>query len=231
MFEYRLRKSARARHVRLRVSSEYGLEVVVPEGFAVAYIPRLLAEREHWIRAALERMQGDRADTAWCVPDRIALPAMAKLWQVQVQTTAAASVTVRAIGADGLQLRGCVDNEQKCRAALGRWLVREARDYLEPRLHALSRQTGLRYRRVCIKRQKTRWGSCSRDKTISLNAKLLFLPPPVVDYVLVHELCHLAEMNHSTRFWALVEKHCPDYRPRRALLKDVSDRIPRWCPT
>ena len=81
-----------------------------------------------------------------------------------------------------------------------------------PRLHRLSLKMGHQFRRTSVERPKTRWASCSRRRSISLNAKLLFLPPELVDYVLIHELCHLLEMNHSKRFWTLVMQHTPEFR-------------------
>jgi len=98
-----------------------------------------------------------------------------------------------------------------------------------PRLRALSEHTGMHHRSVSVRRQKTRWASCSRRKAISLNVKLLFLPPVLADYVLLHELCHTIELNHSKRFWALVARHCPDYQRHDAMLRDMWDRIPRWA--
>ena len=79
---------------------------------------------------------------------------------------------------------------------------------------------GVSYDRIRIAGQKTRWGSCSSNKTLSFNWKLMLAPPKVLDYVVVHEICHLREMNHSPRFWALVESLMPDYKQQRKWLKE-----------
>src|SRR3990172_3665456 len=92
-----------------------------------------------------------------------------------------------------------------------------------------SHDLGLPYQRALIRRQKTRWGSCSRDGTISLNAKLLFLSPETVNYVMIHELCHRVELNHSPRFWRLVERHCPDFRRINAQRRDLWKAVPHWA--
>lgn len=79
---------------------------------------------------------------------------------------------------------------------------------------------GLYSRRITIKNQKTRWGSCSSKKNLNFNYKLAYMPQEVMDYVVVHELAHLRHMNHSREFWALVEQYLPDYRERRRWLKE-----------
>ena len=78
------------------------------------------------------------------------------------------------------------------------------------------------YGRVFIKDQRTLWGSCSGKRNLNFNRRLAAAPPEVLDYVVIHELCHLREMNHSKRFWALVAEACPDYAARRKWLKDNS---------
>ncbi len=234
LFEYRLRESSRARYVHLRVSPEQGLEVIVPEGYKrAADIPRLLERKRRWIHAALERAEINRKfldpEAAWRMPVQITLPALGKSWEVRTRATNAAGARLRAIATDCLEISGRIDDERACWTALGRWLVRQAHEHLVPRLQVLGKQTGLRHRHVCVRRQKTRWASCSRHKAISLNVKLLFLSPELVAYVLLHELCHTVELNHSKRFWILVERHCPDYRQRDAMLREMQERVPHWA--
>jgi hypothetical protein len=151
------------------------------------------------------------------------------VWHVTTRETDVPWVAVREVGPDQLLIFGAIDNELACRSALARWLIRQTREYLVPRLQSISLKTGLHHRGVLIKRQRTRWASCSRRGMISINAKLLFLPPPAVDYVMTHELCHLKEMNHSKQFWQLVEQHYPAYRAVDAQLRDMWKLVPRWA--
>ncbi len=89
---------------------------------------------------------------------------------------------------------------------------------------------GVTYGRITIRHQKTRWGSCSAKGNLNFNCLLMLAPSRVLDYVVIHELCHRKEMNHSPAFWVLVERFCPDYRQSRKWLKengkDLIDRIP-----
>ena len=83
----------------------------------------------------------------------------------------------------------------------------------------------VRYGRIAIRRQKTRWGSCSNKGNLNFNCLLMLMPDEVVDYVVVHELCHLIEMNHSKSFWKLVEEVMPDYKENRKWLRDHGSEI------
>jgi predicted metal-dependent hydrolase len=96
-----------------------------------------------------------------------------------------------------------------------------ARAVLVPQIHEWSTRLGVMPSRVVIKKVSSRWGSCSSRGVVSLNYKLLFLPHELQEYVVVHELCHLKELNHSARFWALVAQALPDYRAREARLRSV----------
>ena len=112
----------------------------------------------------------------------------------------------------------CYTPEQ--RSALEKHYREAAKEYFPKRAAYYAAFLGVSYDRIRIAGQKTRWGSCSSNKTLSFNWKLMLAPPKVLDYVVVHEVCHLREMNHSPRFWALVESLMPDYKQQRKWLKD-----------
>ena len=98
-------------------------------------------------------------------------------------------------------------------------LKKRAEAELLPRLRIWAEKAGVTYNRVTIRSQKTRWGSCSARGNLSLNCLLMLCPGEAADYVMVHELCHRREMNHSARFWAEVARVMPDYPAARAWLR------------
>ncbi|MDE7178557.1 MAG: M48 family metallopeptidase [Lachnospiraceae bacterium] len=111
------------------------------------------------------------------------------------------------------------------RTALEKRYIAAAKDYFPKRAAYFAPITGGNYQRITIRDQKTRWGSCSAKGTLSFNWRLMLAPPAVLDYVVVHELCHLTHMNHSKAFWALVESACPDYRAHRKWLKEHGQEL------
>jgi hypothetical protein len=122
-------------------------------------------------------------------------------------------------------------DEAAQRSALKRYLARRARAVLEPRLLARADEFGVSVPKVAIRAQQTRWGSCSANGTISLNYFLVFLPAELVDYVLLHELCHRRQLNHSPRFWSLLERAEPDTDRLRTELKRAWHFVPAWLAT
>ncbi len=111
------------------------------------------------------------------------------------------------------------------RTALEKRYIEAAREYFPKRVTYFLPLTGGCFQRITIRDQKTRWGSCSARGTLSFNWRLMLAPPAVLDYVVVHELCHLTHMNHSAAFWALVESVCPDYRIHRKWLKEHGQEL------
>lgn len=107
------------------------------------------------------------------------------------------------------------------------WYRLRLREIIQREFPALCKRIGASPRRVSLKNVKTLWGSCSSSGSITFNVRLALVPPPLAEYVMIHELCHMAEMNHSKKFWAHVEKFCPDYAARRKKLKTDNWRY-RW---
>ncbi len=205
-FEYTVRRSPRARRVRVSVDVEAGVEVVLPQRAPARAAREAIAELRPWIERRLAEAEAVRAHVA------------------------AREGTVPYLGDDLLlrpqpgrtraHRRGPVMlvPEGDARPALERWYRRTARAEIAPRLDAAVAALGTRYTRLTIRNQRTRWGSCSTTGAMSFNWRLLLAPEEVLDYVVWHEACHLLVMDHSPRFWALVERHVPGYRaPQRWL--------------
>lgn len=111
------------------------------------------------------------------------------------------------------------DNQQLIRQSLMLWMQNQAVDDIKEMIDDNAKKYNLYPRNVRLKTQKSRWGSCGIHNDINLNWLLILTPPKVMEYVVIHELCHIEERNHSANFWALVEQHCPDYKALRLWLK------------
>lgn len=229
---YTVRESYRAKHVSLKISTSGSLEVIVPRGFDQNRIPGILQKKHEWIDRVRQRVEAQQAALGIkaCngLPEQIALQAIAEDWQVRLQT--ADQFTIRALEQPGrtLVLQGAINHQSACRAVLQRWIGYKARVHLVPWLKQVSQELNLPCARVTIRQQKTLWGSCSAQKSISLNAKLLFLSAPLVRYVLIHELCHTVHLNHSDAFWSLIADHEPEYRHLDRQLREARYCVPQW---
>jgi len=223
--EYTLRRSPRAKHVHLRVTPAEGVVVVVPLGFDVRLVPELLDANRRWIDLKLSNLQ--RVDHDSTPPQHIDLKAVGSNWQVEYRPTPSASVVARQNGS-ALILSGAIEDQAKCRAALKRWLARQAKQVLVPWLEKLGATHDLPFRRVTVRGQKTRWGSCSSRQTISINYQLLLLDPELVNCVLIHELCHTRHLHHGPAFWKLVEQFEPDHRALHKRLRRERENLPGW---
>ena len=114
---------------------------------------------------------------------------------------------------------------QRARDAKKKLLTKKAKDYLPYRLEYYAKRYGYKYDKVRLSHANTRWGSCSSNRTISLNIGLMQVPEPLRDYVILHELAHLNHMDHSAAFWAEVASHDPRYKTHRSKLKAFSPGV------
>jgi predicted metal-dependent hydrolase len=210
-FEYTVRRSDRARRVRVRVDSRDGaVEVVLPRRAAAREAASAVVELRGWIsrrQAEVARAQARVAARAGTVPylgvDLVLRPE---------------------VGRTRVHRRGDVllvaEDEGAARAALERWYRRQARIEITPRLDAAAAAVGRDYAKLTIRDQRTRWGSCSSAGAMSFNWRLLLAPEAVLEYVVRHEAAHLAVMDHSPRFWDLMGRLMPGYELPRRWLRD-----------
>lgn len=127
-----------------------------------------------------------------------------------------------------LTVKGNRMTPEQVREGAEKLVRKSAGDFLRMRLRELSREMGIDYGKVAVKDGSSRWGSCSAAGNVNLQWRLVMMPDSISDYVMVHELCHRLEMNHSDRFWREVEHFLPDYKARRKWLKDYGNRILQW---
>ena len=229
--EYRLRFSARAKRVILKISPAKGFEVVVPTGFDVKKLPGILAAKEPWIHKTMARLKDlkpmEREDAP--LPQEVELQAVNLRCRIIHDPQPRTALSLDFTHQTQLVVGGGPDREEEIRELLRHWLILQGRRFLLPWLEEVSREIGLTYRRAQVRRQATRWGSCSRQGNVSLNCKLLFVPAPLVRYVLVHELCHTKHLNHSPRFWEEVSRREPGYQDLDRDLNQAWRLVPPWA--
>ncbi|GAB4212096.1 MAG: SprT family zinc-dependent metalloprotease [Synechococcales cyanobacterium] len=227
---YTVHISPRTRRVRLKVSLDRGLQVIIPKGFPLAEVPQILHQSQRWWTKTLATLQ-ERQQVVGrqsLAESGIPLRAIDHHWSVSFQPTSSPELHLRETPNLTLVLMGPVNDEQTVQRGVRQWLIQQGRGYLLPWLQRVSQETQLPYQRGLVKTQKTRWGSCSTAHTISLNAKLLFLPPELVRSVLIHELCHTVHLNHSPAFWRCVAQYDPLYQQWRQELKQSWRYVPHW---
>ncbi len=224
---FSVRVSGRAKRLSIKVYPRGRVEVVAPKRSNARDVERFVEESRGWIEKTRAAFADQVPAEPFRLPTRISLPGIEQAIGVHYEPGAASNVRLRLTG-DILRLRGAVHDTEACVAALKRWLTATAREHFEPKLKALSAATGNAFKRMHVRGQKTCWGSHSSSGTISINYCLLFLKPALVRYLMIHELCHASHMNHSRRFWALVERHEPDYRRLDRELSEAWRLIPGW---
>ncbi len=222
------RVSTRARRLSVRVYPDARVEVIIPPRARPSDVERFLAAHREWIETRRAAALRNKPAPEVFPPPVVAFAVTGESWRTHL-AGGAGRPTIRAQGdSDASRVLRFGGSAEGQRDVLRAWLLRAARERLEPRVEALSAATGIAYSKVSIRRQRSRWGSCSVRGTISLNACLLFQRPEVVDYLIIHELTHVKHMNHSARFWAAVERQCADWRALDRELVQGWRNVPRW---
>jgi predicted metal-dependent hydrolase len=215
---YTLRRSFKARRVRLEISRQNGLTVIIPRSYNLSRLPGLLKSKERWISRNLKRfLQAKPLPPPHKLGCCDTIPYLGRDLELAKQENHHDDDLI--LQGNKLSVSPDLFNNGLLEAALEQWYRAEAARLITGAADRLRSQMGIDYKRIVIRGQKTRWGSCSRKKNLSFNWKVIMAPEPVMEYVIIHELLHLKEMNHSRRFWALVDRYCPDWREHKKWLK------------
>jgi predicted metal-dependent hydrolase len=216
---YRIRHSPRARHARILVDGD-GVEVVVPRRFPLGEVESFVAEKQGWIERTLRRMRESQAELPPArIEDGGEVPYIGERLPLRVRVERGRSRAHVVRRADGLHVAVARPGCQPLLEALERWYRSRARAEIGTRLDAAAARAGVAYTGLQIRGQRTRWASCSAGGSMSFNWRLLLGPPEILDYVVEHEVAHLAVHDHSERFWSLLAARCPDWRERERWLR------------
>lgn len=228
-YEYTLKVSNRAKRVNLKVTAEDGLVVTVPKRYNQKKIPEVLARHKSWLNKMHIKFKDEREKrlSEPVLPKKIYLKATNEQWHVFYKKTDITTVRIKQ-KENVIILYGAIDNQDLCLKKLHNWLKEKARLLFIPILEEYSKSMATSYNSLRLGNQKSRWGSCSSKKSISLNMKLLFLPEYLMRYVIIHELSHLTHMNHSHKFWAYVNKFEPNYKEFDKELRNSWGSLPRF---
>lgn len=219
-----VRRNAKARYVRLRMSEDGTLVVTLPRFAAFRHAEELIESSRPNIRTW--QAKHTKRTRILNDGDRVGQSHTIRFTPVPGTST---SVATHGLTITVKYPETLFHTDSKVQKALkphlNKALQKEARAYLPRRLKYLAEEHGFSYARVRFGTQKGRWGSCSSKGTISLNVGLMLLDTELIDYVLIHELCHTRHMNHSKEFWGLVESCMPDYKARRKVIKSESPTL------
>ncbi len=224
---YSIRRSPRARRVGVRVDPRDGaVEVVLPRWARERDAQAAVVELRPWIDRRLAEAAAARAHVesrGTTVPYLgAALELVPEAGRTRVHRRGDLLLVPQGEGPRGVPHNGHAGHSHElaggARPALERWYRRRARAELEPRVAHAAAAIGRPVRSLTVRDQRTRWGSCSAAGALSFNWRLMLAPEAVLDYVVWHECCHLAVMDHSPRFWGLLGRHLPGYaEPQRWL--------------
>ncbi len=220
-----LKKSRRAKHLRLQVGPEGRITLTVPWHTPKWAANLFLKEHAIWIEKQFKKIEAQKTlrppfnyrtgDLFYYFGEPVTLdimPSDRKRPTIKIRGDKMCITLYRYITeAEGLQA---------VKKTIQKFYRGKAEEVIHDRLQFFNEHYGFFYNQVTLRNQKSRWGSCSRLKNLNFNWKLIMAPIEVIDYVVVHELCHLKQMNHSARYWALVAEIIPDHKQRRKWLRE-----------
>jgi hypothetical protein len=227
LLEYALRRSQR-RSIGFLID-DHGLRVSAPSKLSLAAIENAIRDKQHWIVGKLQQrreraLQPQHIRSLW--GDGSLVPYLGAHLKLKIWNTRTMRIDFDAIAGE-LHLHLPPDtSQQQLETHLQRWLQAQARQLFGQRLPHYAEKLGASYHSFALSSAKTLWGSCTTQRKIRINWRLIHFPLALIDYVIAHELAHLREMNHSPRFWATVASIYPEYAAAKRQLREQSRRMP-----
>jgi predicted metal-dependent hydrolase len=224
-FTYRIRRSLRVANARIVVKPGQ-VEIVAPMQIPEHKLHKFVESKQHWVTQALKKMEASSPQQGGFVPMEysagVLIAYQGTVYSLVIKPSKLKRVKVEFV--DGYiahipQTMNPDEHSHEIREALIRWMKKQTKPLVEQMVEAHAAKRQLFPRSITVKTQKSRWGSCGIHNDININWLLIMAPKEVLEYVVVHELCHIKVKNHSSQFWALVADHLPDYKSRRLWLK------------
>jgi predicted metal-dependent hydrolase len=226
-FSYSLRRSQRAKTTRIVVKTDK-IEVVAPPHVSEFRIKAFVTAQQVWIEQALQRVASRASNVDSLAPadyvDGALIPYQGSHLPLSIKATSAKTLKVQLLPDSRFLVYLPVSVEpnqssERIRLALQQWMKQQSRQLAQRIIDKHSTRFALHPRSLKIKTQKSRWGSCGPHDDINLNWLLILAPPIIMEYVVIHELCHIRHKNHSREFWSLVGQHMPEYLQHRRWLR------------
>ena len=232
--DYQIRRSAKAKRLRIVVKPDR-VELVAPMRMPESQIHHFAHSQQEWIRQAQQRILIKSQNTVLgfapeTYADGVSLPFQGKELLIRIRQHNHKRITIEGINSHTLLIKlpetlNVALHQQSIRVTLEKWFKQQAQFQVEELINQHAPRYNLQPRSVRIKTQRSRWGSCGPHNDINLNWLLMLAPAATLEYVVVHELCHIRHKNHSPAFWDLVALHLPEYQQQRQWLKQNGQRL------
>ncbi|GIK83626.1 MAG: hypothetical protein BroJett025_02480 [Patescibacteria group bacterium] len=223
-FEYSLKRHQSARNLKIKIDSKGLITVVSPPLIPKFIIDQFVKKHERWV---LQHITVQQQKPTFNSSEFVHV--FGKKYQKKLEFSLNKKIGIHTWGETIIfnpttppRIETKEDQkkwDKKFQEKLEQFLKTTASHYIITRTHKIAEKMGLSFNKITLKKQKTRWGSCSSQRNLNFNWQLVHFETPIIDYVIVHELAHLVHMNHSKKFWDLVEKYDPEYKKHVGWLK------------
>lgn len=199
------------KNISIKINKDGEIIVYAPIGISYSYIETLLRKKQNWIINNVNNLK----NSCYNKDDKVIFLGIEYIRKIEQ-----ANKDKVYIKGDFVYIKTKEINSKYINKVLRDWYIEQAESLLINRVKKLSIKNNLLPSKIIIKNQKSRWGSCNSKKEIRLNWRLILMPYDIIDYIIIHELCHLKQMNHSKVFWNLVESIVPNYKELEKWLKE-----------